>query len=50
VIGMKHYLAEYEFNDSVLSFTAKNKKEAIKNLDETCGTIKGKYWYLSEVD
>jgi hypothetical protein len=46
---MKHYLAEYEFNDSVLSFTAKNKKDALVQLKDLTKT-KGTYWYLSEVD
>jgi len=46
---MKHYMAEYDYNDAVLTFTAKNRKDALKKLIELTES-KGTSWYLKEVE
>ena len=45
---MKHYMAEYDYSDAVLTFTAKNKKEATEKLNDLVKT-EGHNWYLTEV-
>jgi hypothetical protein len=46
---MKHYLAEYDYNDAIITFTAKNRKEALNKLIELTES-KGTAWDLQEVE
>ena len=46
---MKHYLAEFDYNDAIITFTAKNHATALIKLIELTES-KGTGWKLKEVE
>ena len=44
----KHYMASHDYSDAVITFTATNRKQALKRLIELTES-KGTAWFLEDV-